>query len=153
MSKSGGPGDDQGTGDDGFNPELFFHFLRGYGHGKLLNLDYRDSGPDWIEAALPWREELVALTDRGSLASSVLVSLLDTCSGAAVFQRLGGVTRSATIDLRIDYLRPALRGETVVARCECYRVTRRVAFVRGVARGEADGDPIAQAVGTFIISA
>jgi len=138
--------------DGRFNPELFFHFLRSYGHGLLLNLDYRDAGPDWVEAALPWREELVALTDRGTLASSVIVSLLDTCSGAAVYQTLGQLTKSATIDLRVDYLRAAMRGETVVARCECYRVTRKVAFVRGFAQSET-GDPIAQSVGTFIISA
>lgn len=138
--------------DGGFSPELFFRYLRDYGHGKLLNLEYRDSGPDWVEAALPWREELVALTQQGSLASSVVVSLLDTCSGAAVFQRLGRLTKSATIDLRVDYLRSARKGETVVARCECYKVTRQVAFVRGIARS-ADGDSIAQAAGTFILAA
>lgn len=136
----------------GFDAKLFFDFLRSYGHGQLLNLDYRDSGADWVEAALPWHEELVALTDRGSLASSVIVSLLDTCSGAAVFQRLGHLSESATIDLRVDYLRAAMKGETVVARCECYKVTKQVAFVRGVARSE-DGEPIARAAGTFIVRA
>ena len=135
-----------------FNAKFFFDWLRSYGHGQLLNLDYRDSGPDWVEAALPWHEELVALTDRGSLASSVIVSLLDTCSGAAVFQRLGQLSESATIDLRVDYLRAAMKGETVVARCECYKVTKQVAFVRGSARSEG-GEPIAQAAGTFIVRA
>ena len=135
-----------------FDAKIFFGFLRSYGHGQLLNLDYRDSGPDWVEAALPWHEELVALTDRGYLASSVIVSLLDTCSGAAVFQRLGRLSESATIDLRVDYLRAAMKGETVVARCECYKVTKQVAFVRGSARSEG-GEPIAQAAGTFIVRA
>ena len=138
--------------DGGFNTELFFSFLRDYGHGQLLGLEYRDAGPDWVEAALPWREQLVGLIDRGSLASSVIASVLDTCSGAAVFQRLGQLTRSATIDLRVDYLGAAKKGETVIARCECYKLTRQVAFVRGSARSE-QGEPIARAAGTFIVSA
>ena len=135
-----------------FDPQLLFRYFRDYGHGRLLNLEYRDSGPDWVEAALLWREEMVGLTDRGSFASSVIVSLLDTCSGVAVFQRFGKLTKSATIDLRVDYLRSAKKGETVVARCECYKVTREVAFVRGWARSE-DGDPIAQVAATFILAA
>ena len=141
-----------GTSIGRFDPQLLFRYFRDYGHGQLLNLEYRDSGPDWVEAALPWREELVGLTKQGSFASSVIVSLLDTCGGIAVYQRFGEVTKSATIDLRVDYLRSARKGETVVARCECYKVTRQVAFVRGWAQSE-DGDPIAQAAGTFILAA
>ena len=141
-----------GTSIGRFDPQLLFRYIRDYGHGQLLSLEYRDSGPDWVEAALPWREELVGLTKQGSFASSVIVSLLDSCGGVAVYQRFGEVTKSATIDLRVDYLRSARKGETVVARCECYKVTRQVAFVRGWARSE-DGDPIAQAAGTFILAA
>ena len=141
-----------GTSIGRFDPQLLFRYFRDYGHGQLLSLEYRDSGPDWVEAALPWREELVGLTKQGSFASSVIVSLLDTCGGVAVYQRFGEVTKSATIDLRVDYLRSARKGETVVARCECYKVTRQVAFVRGWAQSE-DGDPIAQAAGTFILAA
>ena len=138
--------------DGRFNPEIFFGFLCDYGHGRLLNLAYRDSGPDWVEAALPWHEGLVALTDRGTLSSSVITSLLDTCSGAALFQRLGRLSESATIDLRVDYLRPAMKGETVIARCECYKVTKQVAFVHGEARNET-GQAIARSAGTFILRA
>jgi acyl-coenzyme A thioesterase PaaI-like protein len=55
-----------------------------------------------------------------------------------------------TLDLRLDYLRPAAKGETVIARCECYKLTRQVAFVRGIAHGGDPERPIAHSAGTFM---
>ncbi|HYI42221.1 MAG TPA: PaaI family thioesterase, partial [Sphingomicrobium sp.] len=54
-------------------------------------------------------------------------------------------------DLRLDYLRPALKGETIIARCECTKLTRRIAFVSGVAHGGDPDRPIARSVGTFML--
>ena len=65
---------------------------------------------------------------------------------------LGHFQPIVTIDLRLDSLRPAVKGETVIARCECYKLTRQVAFVRGTAHGGDPKRPIAQAVGTFMLN-
>ena len=65
---------------------------------------------------------------------------------------LGQFQPLVTIDLRLDYLRPALKGETVIARCECYKLTRQIAFVRGVAHGGDEQRPIAHATGTFMLN-
>lgn len=136
----------------GFDPERFFAMVRQVGHGRALDLEYRDSAENWIELALPWREELVGIPDEGILASGAIVSLLDTCGGASVWMALGHFQPIVTIDLRLDYLRPALKGETVVARCECYKLTRQIAFVRGTAHGGDEARPIAQATGTFMLN-
>ena len=135
----------------GFDPQRFFELARSVGHGRALGLEFRGSGEKWIELALPWREELVGMSDSGKIASGAIVSLVDTCGGASVWMALGRFTPIATIDLRLDYLKPALKGETLIARCECYKLTRQIAFVRGIAHvGEADR-PVAQASGTFML--
>ncbi len=136
----------------GFDPVRFFELARSVGHGRALGLDYVGSGNGWIELALPWREELVGLTDSGFLASGAIISLLDTCGGASVWQALGRFQPIVTIDLRLDYFRPALKGETVVARCRCDKLTRQIAFVNGEAHTGDPERPVARATGTFMLN-
>ena len=134
-----------------FDPLRFVELARRVGHGKALGLEYRDSGPRWMELCLPWREELVGVPETGVLASGAIVSLIDTASGASVWMKLGQFVPIVTLDLRIDYMRPAVKGETVIARCECVKMTRRIAFVRGVAHGGDPDRPIAHSAGTFML--
>lgn len=134
----------------GFDPEAFFKLARTVGHGRALGLNYRGHGSDWVELALAWDPKLVSMVDSGTMATGAIVSLIDTCSGTAVWTRMGGFRPVVTLDLRLDYLRPAGKGEEVVARCECYKLTRQVAFVRGVAHGGDPERPIAHSVATFM---
>jgi len=127
-----------------FDPERFFALMRSVGHGRALGLDYRASGERWVE--------LVGVPESGILASGAIVSLVDTAGGASIWMALGRFQPIVTIDLRLDYLRPATRGETVIARCECYKLTRAIGFVRGIAHGGDEARPIAQATGTFMLN-
>ena len=135
-----------------FDPAQFFAVARKVGHGRALGLEYRDSGPDWAELALPWRKELVGVREGGILASGAIVSLIDTASGTAVWIKMGHFQPIVTLDLRLDYLRPAIEGETVIARCECYKLTRSIGFVRGVAHGGDPERPIAHSAATFMLN-
>ena len=139
-------------GRAGFDPERFFELARRVGHGRALGLEYRESGPNWMELALPWREELVGVRESGILASGAIVSLIDTASGGSVWVTLGHFTPIVTLDLRLDYMRPALKGETVHARCECVKLTRKIAFIRGLAHGCDPQRPIARSAATFMLS-
>jgi uncharacterized protein (TIGR00369 family) len=136
----------------GFDPAGFFELARNVGHGRALGLEFRGSGENWAELGLPWREELVGVPETGVLASGAIVSLVDTASGTSVWIALDRFIPILTVDLRLDYLRPAAKGETIVARCECVKMTRRIAFVRGIARGEADERPIALSSATFMLN-
>ena len=140
-----------GSTPPGFDAKTFFELARSIGHGRALGLDYRDSGGNWAELALPWREELVGVPESGVLASGAIVSLIDTASGTSVWVTLDTFTPIVTVDLRLDYLRPALKGETIVARCECVKVTKRIAFVRGAAHGGDESRPIALSAATFML--
>jgi uncharacterized protein (TIGR00369 family) len=136
----------------GFDPRAFFEIARKIGHGRAIGLEYRDSGENWAELALPWREELVGVPETGVLASGAIVSLIDTASGTSVWVTQDRFTPIVTVDLRLDYLRPAAKGETIVARCECVKLTRRIAFVRGVAHGGDEARPIALSAATFMVN-
>lgn len=81
----------------------------------------------------------------------VITALLDTLCGAVVMASVPEGTSLATLDLRIDYLHPAMPDETIRASAECYKVTANVAFVRGLAYHEAIDDPIAHCTGTFML--
>ncbi len=136
----------------GFDPVGFFDLARRIGHGRALGLKFRASGENWAELALPWREELVGVPETGVLASGAIVSLIDTASGTSVWVTLDRFAPIVTVDLRLDYLRPAANGETIVARCECVKLTRRIAFVRGIAHGDEDNRPIALSAATFMLN-
>ncbi|WP_373488548.1 PaaI family thioesterase [Blastomonas sp.] len=136
---------------DGFDPQRFFELARKVGHGQALGLEFQAAGADWVELALPWKEQLVGVAETGVLASGAIVSLVDTCGGASVWQALGHFQPIVTIDLRLDYLRPALKGETVIARCACDKLTRQIAFVSGIAHTGDETRPVARAVGTFML--
>jgi len=135
-----------------FDPERFFELARRVGHGMALGLEYRASGDNWMELCLPWREELVGVPETGVLASGAIVSLIDTASGGSVWMTLGHFVPIVTLDLRLDYMRPALKGETLIARCECVKLTRQIAFIRGVAHGGDPERPIAHSAATFMLS-
>jgi len=136
---------------DPFDPSAFFQFASRVGHTRALGMQFQSSGDRWAELSLPWREELVGVPAAGILASGAIVSLIDTASGLSVWIRRGSFIPLATIDLRIDYLRPAPKGQTVYARCECVRLSRRIAFTRGTAHLGNVEDPIAYSSGTFMV--
>lgn len=146
------PEHDAATRGGGFDAERFFEMAKSIGHGAALGFNYRGTESEWIELDLPWREALVGNPEHGFLASGAIVSLMDTCGGASVWVALGEFRPLVTIDLRLDYFRPALKGETVIARCRCDKLTRQVAFVSGFAHTGNPDRPVARATGTFMIN-
>jgi uncharacterized protein (TIGR00369 family) len=133
----------------GFDPRPLFAD-RFAAHGGRLGIVHRDHGEDWAELALPYKPDLVGDPDSGVLASGPVLALMDMATSVAVWRRVGKFVFHATLDLRIDYLRPARPGETVIGRGECYRLTRSVAFVRGQAHDGDPDDPLAHVAGTFM---
>lgn len=121
-----------------------------HGHTAWLGLRYTDQGDNWVELELPWREDLVGDSQSGVLASGPIISLMDMASGMAIWQTRSTFEPVATLDLRVDYQRPAREGASVRGRVECYRITRSAAFVRGIAHDGDPDDPVAHVAGVFM---
>lgn len=121
-------------------------------HNAELGLRMIDCAPGMAVLVLPWNERLIGNPERRVLHGGAITTLVDACCGASVFLRLGNPTPIATLDLRIDYLKPATPDRDVHARADCYHKTKNVAFVRAVAYHDDPSDPIASAAATFMLS-
>ena len=137
---------------EGFDAEQFMRYVRRVGHGGALGIGYVAHGADWAELSLPYDEKLIGMRESGVIASGPIVSLMDMATSVAIWCRLGRFRHQATLDLRVDYLRPASPGRTMFGRGECYAVTRSIAFVRGAAHDGDAGDPVAHVAGTFMFT-
>jgi uncharacterized protein (TIGR00369 family) len=103
-------------------------------------------------AKLPYRPELIGDPLTGVLHGGVVTTLLDSTGGAAVLSAVKGPTSLATLDLRIDYLRPSRPGRALLARVECYKRTKHIAFTRGVAYDADESDPVASMAATYMLN-
>src|SRR3569832_516157 len=135
-----------------FDPKRFTDYASRVGHGGALGILYLDHGVDWVELGLDYSDRLVGVAETGVLASGPIVSLMDMATSMAIWVRLGRFRHQATLDLRVDYLRPAVPGRRIVGRGECYFVTRGIGFVRGAAHDGDAADPVAHVTGTFMFT-
>lgn len=114
-----------------------------------MRLDELDDGVAVI--SMPYDERFVGDPQTGVIHGGAVSALMDTCSGAAVMSHPTNPSATATIDLRIDYMRSATPGQRISAKADCYHVTRNVAFVRVTAVDEDSENPVASATGAFTL--
>ena len=119
-------------------------------HGRELGIRVVDVASATVTMTLDYQARLVGNPETGFLHGGVITTLVDTVSAMSVFAALRQLIVIATLDLRIDYLKPATAGRELVARAECYKTTRQIAFTRCTAYHDP-ADPIASCVGTFMI--
>jgi uncharacterized protein (TIGR00369 family) len=122
-----------------------------YGAISGLRLDRAAPGEVW--SSLPYRPVFVGDVATGVLHGGVVTAMLDESCGMAVQLALDGTRAIATLDLRIDYQKPATPGLAIRAHAICYRVTRSIAFVRATAYQDQEDDPVATATACFMVGA
>ena len=87
------------------------------------------------------------------LHGGVLTALLDSAFGLANFLAIDDVQSMATLDFRVEYLRPAQSRADVLVFAECYRKTRHIAFSSGrVWFDGASTDEVARGSATFALT-
>lgn len=122
-----------------------------YGYISGLRLDRYGRGEAW--SSLPYRPVFVGDTQTGVIHGGVVTAMLDESCGMAVQLALDGSRSIATLDLRIDYQKPATPGLDIKAHAVCYRVTHSIAFVRATAYQDLEDDPVATATACFMVGA
>lgn len=126
-------------------------FMSALPHSQALGMQIEDLGAGKATISMAWDARFVGDPVSGVIHGGAVSALMDTASGAAVMCHPAGPLGTATLGLRIDYMRPATPGQTLRARAECYHVTRSVAFVRVTTTDEDVQNPVATATGAFTI--
>lgn len=122
-------------------------------HAHRLGMRVAAHSGDVCDLVMPYSEDLVGDPDTGVIHGGAITALLDNAAGFVAREPDGnrGETAIATLDMRIDYMRPATPGADIVARAEIVRRTRNISFVRAKAFHSDPSEPIAMCTAAFMI--
>ncbi|PZA10472.1 hypothetical protein DNX69_13985 [Rhodopseudomonas palustris] len=91
-----------------------------------MGLSITSAAAGRIVLSAPWREEFISNPEHRFAHGGILATLLDTAGSYAVATRLGRPPQ--TIDMRVDYLRPAYEA-TLTVEATVFHYGRTVATV------------------------
>jgi uncharacterized protein (TIGR00369 family) len=125
-------------------------FLGALRHCQVLGMRVEGMNAEGLTLCLPYATRIVGNPQSGVVHGGAITTLMDTACGISVVCALSELEICPTLDLRIDYMRPAEPGKDVYGFAECYRITSDVVFTRGMAYQNSLDEPIAHVVGTFM---
>ena len=120
-------------------------------HNAKLGIRVAEIASGRCTAYVEFRPELVGDPTRGVLHGGVVTTLIDATAGAAVYTSIPSKTSLATLDMRIDYLKPTEPDKRLYATAELYRLTRRIAFVRASAYQDDMENQVAHCAASFMV--
>ena len=120
-------------------------------HCQSLGIKVKEASHARLKLLLPYSEHLIGNPETKVIHGGALTTLMDTACGFAAICALDEFNIAPTLDLRIDYMRPAEPGKTIIGDAEAYHVTSNVIFARGMAYHEDEPDkPIAHCTASFM---
>ena len=126
-------------------------FMEAVPHARALGIEVVELAEARAVLALPYDLRFVGDPQTGVLHGGVVFTLMDSAAGTAVILHPAGPGGTATMDLRVDYMRAATPGQRIVADAVCYHMTRSVAFIRVTACDDDTARPVAVATGAFTV--
>lgn len=134
--------------------EVATRFVNQLAQCRRLGLSVQEASEHHVLIKLPYSQDIIGYPDTGVIHGGVITTLIDTTCGTAVvcaiLKKYQSLEISPTLDLRVDYMKPAEPNKAVYAFAECYRLSSSVAFTRAIAYQDSIDEPIAHAVGTFM---
>jgi len=134
----------------GFYEMLRANFAGAIPHARECGMVVDALDETGARASMPYRPDWLGDTERGVFHTGVITTLVDTISGLAAVAGAGRFETIATLDLRMDFLRPARAGKDLHVHAACYRLTRSIAFVRATAWQDDEREPVAVSQSTFM---
>ena len=125
-------------------------FLSALRHCQVLGMRVHGVTPAGLTLCLPYSTQIIGNPETGVIHGGAITTMMDTTCGISTVCVLPEFEVCPTIDLRIDYMRPAEPNKDVYGFAECYRVTPNIIFTRGYAYQDDPQQPIAHVVGTFM---
>lgn len=119
-------------------------------YSQVLGMRVVHAEPGHVIVEAPSSDELIGDSQRGWLHSGLATTLIDSACAIAFFVHRGKFEPVATLDLRMDYLQPALAGKALRCRAECVRVARSIAFTKAVVYQDNPEDAIATCIANFM---
>lgn len=125
-------------------------FVGTLNHCQQLGIRVAEASNNHLVLELPYSDQIIGNPDTGVIHGGAITTLMDTASGAVVICALPEFELCPTLDLRVDYMRPAEPGLPVFAKAHTHRITRNIVFTRCVAYQGSPENTIADCVATFM---
>ena len=129
--------------------QQIINFFNQLPFNRFMGISLIELGDGRAEMSVNYNPNFVGDRHSKVIHGGVVTTLLDAACGAAVMSAGVPKVPTATIDLRIDYLRSARPGRTIFAKAHCFRITASVAFVRAEANDGSSDVNVALANGAF----
>jgi len=119
----------------------------------VLGMEYvREEGSKlWVRLRIS--EHILQDTQASCVHGGAITATLDNACGWCIrtHSQYENGTSMATLDLRVDFIRPAVPELDIMVMAECYAIQQNMAYVKAVAYQTSMHDPVAKSLATFML--